>query len=179
MKEQANYSPLVSELISIMPSQSIGETYRKTDLIARPDVIESIARSYRRIRIEIDLSSSEVQKSKLKDEPIFKLTRMIANVYSDVAAEPIRELLVEEYGFSEIEIQKFKEMNDEGNVALTKIFFDYIGFLEGSFSKSMIGRQFEKPFAQFKGKTRLEMIKLGQGQKVLEHLQAGLISGGT
>lgn len=171
MKEQPSHSPLVSELLSIMPSQSPEDIYRKTELVSTPDVIESVALSYRKLRLEIEHSGSEIQREKTKKDPIFRLTRMIVDVYPDLSAEPIKKLMVEKYGFSDVEVKKFGE-TDESNAALNKLFFDYIAYLEGAYLKSEIGRHFERPLGhRFREKSRLDMIRAGRGHEVLEHLQ--------
>ena len=173
-EEQIDQAPNTQEFLALFETDDQGSktTDRLAVLAKDPNVLDSLARSYWKITKNMEIFDQE-KRDKLKEDKVYRATNFLIENFGDIAADSIKKLMIEKYGFSDSDVK------DLQNSAVLETYFNLLGFVSGSYSDKSVGKVFSKPMSVFKNSSRLDLIREGNFEAVREHDIKGLMSGGA
>ncbi len=137
-------------------------------LAGKVGVVERLANKYWEIQMK-----AERGEEKLEENPYYRAGQVLVSDFADIAAPPVKDILSRRYGLRSYDI------DDLRNETIVEAYFKVFGYFVGSFSAGAVGRQFARPLSEFGGMSRLDLVRDGRFEPVIQHGRAGIIGGGT
>jgi len=167
-------TPPYAEFVALVGAHvSIEALDRSRALAGDVKMVDSLAHRYWVIKKGIDMTDPGTDRMRiLEEDPVNKAVLRLTQDLGDAAAVPVRQLMVGKYGFAGVDVERLSD------ATVLEVFFDHLGYITGSFRDEAAGRQFTRPL--FEGqRSRLDLIKTGEGARVHQHSVEGLLGGGT
>lgn len=122
--ERVFFPPAIEEFIALSaaPQRNQSDQDRLSRLAGRAEVVESLAHRYWSIR-KIMESAGEEAKRRLEQDPAYKAARILITSFSDSAIVPVRQLMVDRYGFRSDVVEGLADSTVLG------AYFDFFGFM--------------------------------------------------